>query len=61
MFAQGKMHGGNAFLGGFTHMVNLIKSKNCDIITHVEVPTDILKPNLIRRKSMYKLITVDDV
>ena len=33
-------------------MVNLIKAKNCDIITHVEVPTDILTPNSKKRKSM---------
>ena len=33
-------------------MVNLIKAKNCEIITHVEVPTDILTPNLTKRKSM---------
>ena len=46
------MHGDNTCLGEFTHMVNLIKAKNCDIITHVEVPTDLLTPKSKKRKSM---------
>ena len=33
-------------------MVNLIKAKNCEIITHVEVPTDLLTPESTKRKSM---------
>ena len=33
-------------------MVNLIKVKNCDIITHVEVPTDLLTPKSTKHKSM---------
>ena len=43
-YAQGKMEGDNACLGEFTNMVNLIKAKNCETITHVEVPTDLLSP-----------------
>ena len=46
------MHGENTCLGEFTHMVNLIKVKNCDIITHVELPTDLLTPKSKNCKSM---------
>ena len=35
---------GNACLGVFTNMVNLIKAKNCETITHVKVPTELLFP-----------------
>ena len=52
IFAQGKMHGDNACLGEFTHMVKLIKTKNCKIITHVEVTTYLLTPKSTKRKSM---------
>ena len=46
------MHGDNACLGGFNHMVNLIKAKNCEIVTHVEVPTDLLTLKSTKHKSM---------
>ena len=49
-YAQGKMEGENACLGEFTNMVNLIKAKNCETITHVEVPTDLLSPTGKKRK-----------
>jgi len=49
-YAQGKMVGENACLGEFTNMVNLIKAKNCETITHVEVPTDLLSPTGKKRK-----------
>ena len=41
-YAQGKMVGDNACLGEFTHMVNLIKAKNCAGITHDEAPSKLL-------------------
>lgn len=44
-FSQGKMVGTNACLGEFTHMVNLIKAKNCAGITHDEVPSKLLLPH----------------
>ena len=49
-FSQGKMAGPNACLGEFTNMVNLIKAKNCETITHVEVPTELLSPSVTKRQ-----------
>ena len=49
-FSQGKMSGNNSCLGEFTNMVNLIKAKNCETITHVEVPTELLSPSTTKRK-----------
>ena len=49
-FAQGKMVGTNACLGEFTHMVNLIKAKNCAGITHDEVPSNLLLHNSLGSK-----------
>ena len=49
-FSQGKMEGPNACLGEFTNMVNLIKAKNCETITHVEVPTELLSPAATKRQ-----------
>jgi len=37
-------------LGEFTNMVNLIKAKNCETITHVEVPTELLSPSVTKRQ-----------
>ena len=51
-FSQGKMKGQNACLGEFTNMVNLIKAKNCETITHVEVPTELLAPTAHKRTTM---------
>ena len=49
-FAQGEMVGSNAFLGEFTHMVNLIKAKHCAGITHDEVPSKLLIQNVSGKK-----------
>ena len=37
-----------ACLGDFIYMVNLIKAKNCDTITYVEVPTELLHPTYLQ-------------
>ena len=51
-FSQGKIHGENSCLEEFTHMVNLVKAKNCEIITHVELHTYLLTPKLKKRNIM---------
>jgi len=48
-FAQGKMIGHEACLGEFTALVHAINSKNCENISHVEVPTDLLDPSRKRK------------
>ena len=48
-FAQGKMIGNEACLGEFTALVHAINSKNCENISHVEVPTDLLEPSKKRK------------
>jgi len=50
-FSQGKMTGNNSCLGEFTNMVNLIKAKNCETITHVEVPMELLSIFVAKRKT----------
>ena len=49
-FAQGKMVGETTYLDEFTNMVNLIKAKKCDTISHVEAPTELLAPSTTKRK-----------
>jgi hypothetical protein len=44
-FAQGKMIGETPCLGEFIHMSNLVKAKSCEMISHIEVPTDLLRPS----------------
>ena len=44
-FAQGKMTGDTPCLGEFIHMVNLVKTKSCEMILHIEVPTELLRPS----------------
>lgn len=48
-FAQGKMIGNDACLGEFTALVHAIQAKNCENISHVEVPTDLLEPSRKRK------------
>jgi hypothetical protein len=48
-FAQGKMIGNEACLGEFMALVHAISSKNCENISHVEVPTDLLEPSKKRK------------
>jgi hypothetical protein len=44
-FAQGKMIGETPCLGEFIHMSNLVKAKSYEMISHIEVPTDLLRPS----------------
>jgi hypothetical protein len=44
-FAQGKMTGETPCLGEFIHMTNLVKAKSCEMISHIEVPTELLRPS----------------
>ena len=44
-FAQGKMIGETPCLGEFIHMSNLVKAKSCEMISHIEVPTELLRPS----------------
>ena len=48
-FANGKMIGNESCLGEFTEMVRAINAKNCENISHVEVPTDLLEPSRKRK------------
>ena len=38
-FSQVKMVGAQGLLGEFINMVNQLTEKNCDNISHIEVPT----------------------
>ena len=48
-FAEGNMIGNDACLGEFTALVHAIQAKNCENISHVEVPTDLLEPSRKRK------------
>ena len=43
MLAQGKMTNNNECLREFTNMGNKIKAEKCGVISHVEVPLEILR------------------
>ena len=43
------MIGNEACLGEFMALVHAISSKNCENISHVEVPTDLLEPSKKRK------------
>ena len=43
-FAQGKMTGETPCLGEFIHIPNLVKAKSCEMISHIEVPTELFRP-----------------
>jgi len=53
-FAQGKMIGETPCLGEFIHMTNLVKAKSCEMISHIEVPTELLQPSRKRSSAAPK-------
>ena len=46
-FLQGNMTGKKPCLGEFDHMVNFVKAKICETISHVKFPTELLRPPMI--------------